>query len=91
MEKHQKDVATSRLFRYSLPMPVLTQYTDEEIAKYNKSFGRYEYDAEKDEYFSTWGQYAAPELVGTRRVISKESIVASMRRLERDMQIYSCD
>lgn len=37
-----------------------------------------QFDESTNEFFSIYGQFAAPELVGTRRIVAVDVIVAQM-------------
>jgi len=50
-----------------------------------------EHDSATGEYFSIWGQYAQPELVGTRKITTIEEIKKDMNFMDRQIAIYGCE
>ena len=72
-------------------MTETTMPTNEQIHEYATNFKSLSFDAATNEYFTIWGQYANPDLVGKRKVVTREQLVKQMQGFSRDMAIYSCD
>lgn len=49
------------------------------------------YDKDTNEYYNTYGIYAAPELRGKRKVYSVEDIIKNYDNMLRSFAIYGCD
>jgi hypothetical protein len=54
--------------------------TKEQIANFATQMLGLSHDEEAKEFFSIYGQYAQPELVGTRRIVSEQTILAQMEK-----------
>jgi hypothetical protein len=68
-----------------------TTYTTAQIHEYATTFKMLSYDASTDEYFSIYGQYAPANLIGTRRIVSRDELVRCMERFSRDVSQYGCE
>lgn len=69
-----------------LDLPTIAQ-----IHEYATTFKMLSYDESKDEYFSIYGQYAPTNLIGTRRIVSREELVRCMERFSRECAQYGCE
>ena len=58
--------------------------TKEQIATFAKKMLGLEHDEKTNEFYSVYGQYAKPELVGTRRVVSEETILKQLDNCSRN-------
>jgi hypothetical protein len=52
--------------------------SNKEIKDFAIQYLGLEFDEEKNEFYAILGQYASPELVGTRRIYSEETILKKM-------------
>ena len=71
--------------------PTMSLYTTGQIHYHATMIMRLQHDASTGEYFSIYGQYAKPELVGTRRVVSVADVIKGIERMSRDCAQYGCD
>jgi hypothetical protein len=76
----QKVVEKIRFMAYALGMTATT-YSTIEFA--TKMLGL-QYDEQTNEFYSIYGEYAKPEFVGTRRIVSEEKILTEMDRCLRE-------
>lgn len=58
--------------------------TKEKIHTFAKQMLGLQYDEKTNEFFTIYGQYAAPELVGTRRVVTEETILKEFDNCSRN-------
>jgi hypothetical protein len=69
----------------------MSAYTTDQIHYHATMIMRLQHDASTGEYFSIYGQYANPDLVGTRRIVSVGDVIKGIERMSRDCSQYGCD